>query len=49
MIEQEKAALERIKAKQQLEIEKMLEQEFTKKQIEQRNAEKMANELKKQQ
>jgi len=27
----------------------MLEQEFTKKQIEQRNAEKMANDLKKQQ
>jgi len=49
MIEAEKAALERIKAKQQLEIEKMLEQEFTKKQIEQRNAEKMANELIRQQ
>ena len=33
MIEQEKAALERMKVKQQQEIEKMLEQEFTKKQI----------------
>ena len=39
MIEQEKMALERIKMKQQMEIEKMLGQEFTRKAIEKRNAE----------
>jgi hypothetical protein len=38
MIEQEKQALEKIKIKQQLEIEKMLSAEFARKNIEQRNA-----------
>lgn len=42
MIELEKQAIERIKIKQQLEIEKMLSAEFARKNIEQRNAEKHA-------
>jgi hypothetical protein len=42
MIELEKQALEKMKIKQQLEIEKMLGAEFTKKQIEQRNTDKQA-------
>lgn len=40
MIEQEKLAIERIKIKQQKEVEKMLQAEFAKQQIQKRNAEK---------
>jgi len=42
MIELEKLALERIKIKQEKDIQKMLEAEFVRKQIEKRNAEKLA-------
>lgn len=48
VIDQERLALDRVRIKQEKEIEKMLEAEFVKQEVERRNADKAEVELQKQ-